>query len=131
MKTFAIALTLLSTAAMAQPFATKIQESTCEVIAKSDSVLGTAAGGVAGGVAGRVISKGLFGRKASGWGALAGAVGGAIIGNNMASNKTYSCIVGYRDAKSKLVYSQVVGKERRIGEAITVFQSENGQIIVQ
>lgn len=116
------------------PYSSSVLTSECEVVAKSDSVLGTAAGGVAGAVAGGVAGRMLGGKrsKLGGWGALIGAGVGAYAGNKIASNKTYSCLISFKDKSQQIIYTTTIStRQFSSGQVVNVYPSANGSVIVK
>lgn len=123
-----IVMLAVATSAFAD-FNTRIEMAECQEIASSGSYTGATVGAVAGGVVGAMAGKYLFGKRGTAIGGLAGAVGGGLAGEKLAGSSTYHCVVKYRDPKGQLRVQEVVGKQRRVGESIKVFEADTGNVI--
>ncbi|MNN63778.1 hypothetical protein D3C81_1791810 [compost metagenome] len=69
------------------------------------------------------------GKKGTGWGAALGAVGGGLVGNNMA-DETYACkAVVMADGKSQLIET-TSEKKLKQGDTITLIKTDDGKLSV-
>lgn len=127
----AVALCALALSAQAVEYTSKVEHAACTLVAKTDSTVGTVGGAAVGAGAGAVVGGLLFGKKGKGWGAAAGGLAGGYAGNEMAATKTYSCVVKYKNDKDKDAYAETLGKERRVGEQLMIFQGEDGKVLVR
>lgn len=123
-----LTLLLASTSAFAD-YTSTLELAECEKIASSGSMTGAVVGSATGAVAGAAVGRMIFG-KSGGWlGGIVGSVGGGAAGENIAGSSTYRCIVKFKDPQGKLVLQEAVGKQRRVGDPVKVFVSDNGTVV--
>lgn len=107
-----------------------ILESTCEMVAQSESVAGGAVGGAVGSVAGGLLAGLVFGRDYVNAGAALGGVGGTVVGANSNASRTYKCLVKARTNTGD-VYVETTGRIRNVGQSIVLVKDGNGNWLVR
>lgn len=106
-----------------------VEESECELVAKSGSVSGEAIGAVSGAVIGGFLGRELGGRSAGGIGAFLGGMAGSVAGENIAASRTYTCLLKVRNAQFGDVPVYVLSTKNRpvnVGESIKLYRDING-----
>ena len=108
-----------------------ILESTCEMVAKSESVAGAGVGGAVGSVAGGLLTGLVFGRDYVNAGAALGGVAGTVVGANSNASRTYKCLVKAQLSDRTNVYVETTGRIRNVGQSIILVKDGNGNWLVR
>lgn len=134
MKRFLIAcaLAFVAMSASAQEGAAQIMRSECVQIAKSGSATGAITGTAIGGFAGESLGEALFG---NGWGKTIGQglgmIAGGAAGENIASARTYECLLTVNSSSGQLWIKSVGNRPRNPGEMVTVVRLSDGTIAIK
>lgn len=105
-----------------------ITNAQCELVQKQGSVAGAIGGGAVGAVAGGVLGKALFGKGGDAIGGLLGGLAGGTVGENMAAERIYRCVIRVTYSSDKQHWVETVGRSRYInGEAVRMVRNGEGQ----
>lgn len=133
MKKALIALTLvatLSAANAASEYFSTVKSAECTLVAKTGGTTGAIAGGAVGATAGAVAGEALFGRKYGGLiGGLLGGAAGGTVGENIASTKTYNCVVKFTAQNGREAFAETTGNSYSIGQQIKVYDADGRYLI--
>ena len=128
----AAALVTLALSANAQEEAGQIMRSECVQIAKSGSATGAIAGTAIGGFAGEALGEALFG---NGWGKAVGQglgmIAGGAAGENIASTRTYECLLTVNSSSGQLWIKSVGNRPLNPGEMVTIVRLSDGSLTVK
>ena len=128
----AAALAALALSANAQEEAGQIMRSECVQIAKSGSATGAIAGTTIGGLAGEALGEALFG---NGWGKAIGQglgmIAGGTAGENIASTRTYECLLTVNSSSGQLWIKSVGNRPLNPGEMVTIVRLSDGSLTVK
>jgi uncharacterized protein YcfJ len=123
-------LVALNSAYASSEYFSTVKSAECTLVAKTGGTTGAIAGGAIGATAGAVAGKALFGRKYGGLlGGLAGGAVGGTVGENIASTKTYNCIVRFTAQSGKEAFAETTGQEYIVGQQVKVYDSEGRYLI--
>ena len=106
-----------------------VQSSTCEVVAKSGSLTGSAVGTVAGAAVGGFLGRAVFGGKTGqNLGTVLGGLGGSAVGENVAASRTYNCLVQVSvPGHTAPIYVAVVRSQPvNVGQSVILVKDVNG-----
>ncbi len=127
-----VTLCLTAVFAHAAEYTAIVKTAQCTMVAKSDSALGTMVGTAGGAAGGAMVGNALFGKTGKLLGGLVGSVAGGYAGNEVASSKTYNCLVMIQNQQGKDVYVEtIVPKPIAVGRTIQVFEGQDGKIFIR
>lgn len=128
----AVAFAVFALSASAQEEAGQIVSSECVQIAKSGSATGAIAGTAIGGFAGEALGEALFGNW---WGKTIGQglgmIAGGAAGENIASTRTYECLLTVNSSSGMLWIKSVGNRPRNPGEMVTIVRLSDGSLTVK
>ena len=128
----AAVLVTLALSANAQEEAGQIMRSECVQIAKSGSATGAIAGTTIGGLTGEALGEALFG---NGWGKAIGQglgmIAGGAAGENIASTRTYECLLTVNSSSGQLWIKSVGNHPLNPGEMVTIVRLSDGSLTVK
>lgn len=128
----AAALVAFALSANAQEEAAQIMRSECVQVAKSGSATGAIAGTTIGGLAGEALGEVLFG---NGWGKTIGQglgmIAGGAAGENIASTRTYECLLTVNSSSGQLWIKSVNNRPLNPGEMVTIVRLSDGSLTVK
>lgn len=107
-----------------------ITESSCELVAQSESVAGGAVGGGIGAAAGGILTGLVFGRDYAPIGSFVGGLTGTAVGANAGSSRTYSCLVKARTTDGD-IYVETTGRLRNVGQSLILVKAQDGTWLVR